>query len=164
MPIDLATRRPNRKLTRADLQSFPVWDWAVHEEEMSDLGMSFIRPTEHQGVPIGVSQHFIVAASAILNDGSRLSAVAEVTVQQKKVRVAPLFLFLKDHRLDFAAPETTTMLSHYTKLPNTWPVKWELAAPVQGEATLRSGRVAHGLARRCAFLWARLRGARAAPA
>jgi hypothetical protein len=111
-------------------------------------------------VPKGVVQQYIVAASAILNDGSRLPAVAEVSVHHKKVRVAPLFLFLKDHRLDFAATETITMLSHFTKVANTWPVKWELSAPVDGEGKLRSGRVAHGLARRFALLWARLRAPR----
>lgn len=164
MIIDLATRRSIRKVTRADLQAFPVWEWAVNEEEMGEQGASFLRPTEHQVVPGGVTQQYIVAASAILNDGTRLSAVAEVTVHQKKVRIAPLFLFLKDHRLDFAGAETLTMLSHFTKQPHTWPARWELAIPVGTESKLRSGRVAHGFARRCAFLWARLRGARTAAA
>lgn len=164
MIIDLATRRPFRKVTRADLQAFPVWEWAVNEEEIGGQGESFLRPTPHQAVPVGVAQQYIVAATAILNDGSRLSAVAEVAVHQNKVRAAPMFLFLKEHRLDFTAAETITMLSHFTKQPHTWPVRWELAVPVGAEGKLRSGRVAHGFARRCALLWARLRGARPAAA
>ncbi|MES2902006.1 MAG: hypothetical protein V4723_19930 [Pseudomonadota bacterium] len=164
MIIDLATRRPIRQVTRADLQAFPVWEWAVNEEEMGGHGESFIRPTQNQCIPTGVTQQYIVAAVAILNDGSHLPAVAEVSVQANKVRVAPLLLFLTEHRLDFYASETLTMLSHFTRQARSWPARWELAVAVEGETRLRSGRVRHGFARRCAFLWARLRSPGAAPA
>jgi hypothetical protein len=159
MTTDLASRRPIRKVTRADLQAYPVWEWALNEDDTGGQGESLIRPTGLDRIPAGSAQQYIVAATAILNDGSRLPACAEVTVGEKRQRVAPLFLFLQEHHLDFGGVETTTMLSHYTKVADTIPLRWELAVPLAAEEKLRSGSVRRGVMARLARLWSRLRAA-----
>jgi hypothetical protein len=139
MLIDLASRRSIRKIARADFAAYPVWEWALNEEETSGLDESFLRPTEHASIAPGLPGQYVVAASATLSDGQVLPACAEVTVGAKRLTVAPLSLFVQDRQLDFAGPETTTVLSHLTGQDGARAVSWSLAVMVDGKAKAPGG-------------------------
>lgn len=157
MTIDLATRRSIRKVSHADFAAYPVWEWAIDEENLGN-GESFIRPTSLDEVPSKSATHFIVSASTTLNDGTVLPSCLEVSTRGNKQCIEPMFVFLLDRHLDFAGVETTAMLSRYTKRVNIYPVAWQMAVPLSGENALRSGKIRHGLLKRLAQFWQRLRG------
>jgi hypothetical protein len=159
MTIDLDSRRSIRKIAREDFAAYPVWEWALNEEHTEGHGQSFVRPTALESLPIGLSCHYIVSATATLSDGSSLPACVEVSVRAKKVRIEPMFIFLQDRHLDFGGAATRTVLSHYTKRADARPVSWELAVPLDGETAPPKGLVRRSLVERLAQVWQRVSGA-----
>jgi hypothetical protein len=155
MLIDLASRRSIRKIARADFAAYPVWEWALNEEETTGLHESFLRPTEHSSITPGLPAQYVVSANATLSDGQVLPACAEVTVGAKRVSVAPLYLFVQDRQLDFAGPETMTVLSHLTGKDGARAVSWQLAVTVDGKAKAPSGTLRRPLLARLTGLFRR---------
>ena len=155
MTIDLSTRRSIRKVTHADFAAYPVWEWAIDEENVGS-GESFVRPTSLDVVPAGPDAHFVVAARTTLNDGTLLPSCLEVTIRKGKPCIEPMFVFLLDRHLDFAGVETTAMLSRYTKRVNIYPVHWEMAVPIAGESGLRSRKLRRSVLSRVAQWWQRV--------
>lgn len=136
MTPDLASRRPVRQMSRADFAAYPVWEWAINEDDSPGQGESFLRPTSLDSVPAGLPGHFVVSATVTLSDASVLPACVQVQVRaaarRKKPQMTPMFILMPDRHLDFAAQGSVTVLSHYTKVKDTRPVSWELAVPVAG--------------------------------
>ncbi len=97
-----------------------------------------------------MDRHYVVGATATLSEGSMLPACAEVYVRTKKVRVEPMFIFLQERQMDFGGPETVTVLSHYTKRPDTRPVSWALAVPIEGQGTPPKGALRKSILSRLA--------------
>jgi hypothetical protein len=159
MTIDLHSRRSIRKIARADFAAFPVWEWALNEELTHGDGESYVRPAALASLPLGPVRQFIVSATATLNDGSVLPACVEVSVRAKKVRIAPMFIFLQDRHLDFGGAETATVLSLYTKRADAHPVCWELAVPLEGGTVPPRGPVKRSMIARLRQGWKRLSGA-----
>lgn len=159
MTIDLQSRRSIRKIARGDFVAFPVWEWALNEEHTQGNGESFVRPTELGSIPLGPQRQLIVSATATLNDGSVLPACVELSVRAKKVRIAPMFIFLQDRHLDFGGAETATVLGLYTKRADAHPVSWELAVPLEGETAPPTGSVRRSILARLGQVWKRLSGA-----
>ena len=159
MTIDPDSRRSIRKITREDFVACPVWEWALNEEQAHGHGESLVRPTALASLPLDLVRHYIVSAIATLSDGSTLPACAEVSVRAKKVRIAPMFIFLQDRHLDFGGTETKTVLSHYIKRADARPVSWELAVPLDGETAPPKGAVRRSLAERLTQAWKRVSGA-----
>ncbi len=135
MTIDLTTRRSIRKISAADFAAYPVWEWAINEEEQHGHDESFLRPTSLDSLPAGVVRHFVVGASATLSEGTVVPACAEVQVRAKGVTVEPMFMLVQERQLAFGGAETVTVLSHYTKQAGTRPVRWVLAVGLDGQGT-----------------------------
>lgn len=152
MTPDLDIRRSIRKIARADLARYPVWEWALHEEETVGQGESFVRPTALDCIPLDAARQFVVGATVTLSDGSELPACAEVTVRAGKAEAMPMFIFLRDRQLDFAGAETQTTLAHYTKSAQVRPDRWVLDVPLAGRGELLGGKVKRSLWTRVAGL------------
>ena len=157
MTTDLATRRPIRRITSADFSVYPVWEWALDEEQSFGHDQSFVRPTAHTSVPMMAGGHFIVAGTALLNNGSELPACIEVRIDGGKAAFTPMFLLLPDRHLDFAGPESARVLSQYARRLNTYAVRWSLAVPVGESHEAPSERVQRSLPVRMSLFWMRLR-------
>lgn len=155
MVLDLQSRRSIRKISRADFAVFPVWEWAINEEETAGLDESFLRPTMLTSIAPGLSAHYVVGASATLSDGSVLPACAEVTVAGKKLGVEPLYLFVQERQLDVGTAETMTVLSHLTGQAEARAVSWTLAVPLDGQSEPPSGKISRPLGVRLASLFKR---------
>jgi hypothetical protein len=152
MNLDLDSRRSIRKISRADFAGYPVWEWALHEEETLGQDESFVRPTSLDCIPAEQARHYIVSATATLSEGTILPACVEVTVRKGKVTVAPLFLFLQDRQLPFGGADVVNTLSLLTKVAETRAVRWELTVPLSGQGTPLSGSVRSGWLARLARL------------
>lgn len=53
MTINLRTRKPITKLTPADLETFPVWEFALDEEDVEGQDETWVRPVDSSVVPRG---------------------------------------------------------------------------------------------------------------
>ncbi len=157
MTTDLATRRPIRRIASADFSVYPVWEWALGEEQTFDHEQSFVRPTPHARVPMQAGGHYIVLGNAVLNDASELPACIEVLVAGGKVEFIPMFLLLPDRHLDFTGAEATRVLSQYARRLNTYAVSWTLAVPVGESDAIHGAKVQRSLSVKAAQLWMRLR-------
>jgi|CXWL01.2.fsa_nt_gi hypothetical protein len=157
MITDLDSRRSLRKISCADFAAYPVWEWAINESDSLGGAESFLRPTTLDALGADPARHFVVSATATLNDGSVLPACVEVSMRGSKRQLEPMFIFLQERHLDFGGSETKTVLSHYTKRPATRPVRWTLAVPLAGSTVPPSGMVRESLAARVARLWQRVR-------
>ena len=155
MTPDLDTRRSIRKVTRADFAAYPVWEWALHEEETMGLGESFVRPLELGGLGPDALGQYLVSARVTLSDGSVLPACVEVGIRAGKMQAQPMFIFLQDRHLDFGGAETLTTLAYYTKSPAVYPVSWELAVALAGQTAPLKGKVRRSLFSRIARLFGR---------
>jgi len=150
MTIDLESRRSIRKICAADFAAYPVWEWAINEEEGHGHDESFLRPTSLDSLPASLVRHYVVGALATLSDGSALPACAEVHVSATSVQAEPMFIFVQERQLPFGGSETITALSHYTKQVDTRPLSWTLAVSVDGQSAPLAGEIRRSLASRLA--------------
>ena len=156
MTIDLHTRRSIRKIARADFVAYPVWEWAINEDQSHGHGESFVRPTELSSLSLALVRQYIVSATVTLSEGSALPGCVEVSVRNGKLHMEPMFIFLQDRHLDFGGAETRTVLSHYTKHPGARPVRWQLAVALDGESAPRQAQVRRSLLARLTEGWKRV--------
>ena len=156
MTIDLHTRRSIRKIARADFDAFPVWEWAINEDQSHGHEESFVRPTALGSLSLELVRQYIVSATVTLSDGSALPGCVEVSVRNGKPHMEPMFIFLQDRHLDFGGAETRTVLCHYTKNPDARPERWQLAVAFDGESAPRQEQVRRSLLSRLAQRWKRV--------
>ena len=139
--------KPYTKLTRADLEQSPIWEWLA-EDDTSDppdsIDESYTGPTDLIEIPTESFAQFIVAASIELKSGELMPGIAEVTTADGEVSIQPTTVFLLDRHLQIPGIETNRLLTRYTKSIDSCPVGWKLAIRVQGESEVRCGEIKHG--------------------
>jgi len=74
-------RRQVYELTPADLERFPVWEFALDEEGEEGQDEATVRPYEVSGPLDPADGMFIVRASLTLSDGTRLTGYVTPPVQ-----------------------------------------------------------------------------------
>ena len=139
--------KPYTKLTRADLQQAPVWEWL--SDESSDAGGEasdecFVQPTQFTAIPLLSIAQFTVAMTVGLQDGSFMPGIAEVTVAEGKISVQPTTAFLLDRHLQIPGVEANRLITRFTKTIENYPTSWMLNVPVEGETRKRSGKIRGG--------------------
>ena len=139
--------KPYAKLTPADLQQSPVWEW-LPEDDMTEpaetIDESHVRPTDLVEIPKRSFAQFIVATSIELKNGDLMPGIAEVTTAEGAISIQPTTVFLLDRHLQIPGVETNRLLTRYTKSIDNCPVGWRLAILIEGESELRSGEIKHG--------------------
>jgi hypothetical protein len=129
------------RLTRADLAAHPVWQYVAEPGE-PEQDESYVFPTELQTIPKESGyQQYLVAAVAVLRDGTEFPACVELTWHGRQLSCVPLWVFLLGRQLDFVGVDTDRLLSRYTRYPANRPKAWRLATLVEGERKVRSGKV-----------------------
>jgi hypothetical protein len=139
--------KPYAKLTRADLQQSPIWEWLPEDdstEPVDTIDESCVGPTDLVEIPRGSFSQFIVAASIELKSGDLMPGIAEVTTAEGAISIQPTTVFLLDRHLQIPGVETNRLLTRYTKSIDNCPVGWRLAILIEGESELRSGEIKHG--------------------
>lgn len=146
-PTATSIMKPYAKLTRADLEQSPVWEW-VPEGDSADgsesIDESFVGPTDLIEIPTESFGQFIVAATIELKSGDRHPGIADVTTDRGTVSIEPTTVFLLDRHLQIPGVETNRLLTRYTKSMDNCPVSWSLVVPIQGEKVVRTGPIKHG--------------------
>ena len=139
--------KPYAKLTRADLQQSPIWEWLPEDdstEPPDTIDESYVGPTDLVEVPKDTFAQFIVAASIELKSGDLIPGIVEVTTDDGTVSIQPTTVFLLDRHLQIPGVETNRLLTRYTKSIDNCPVGWRLSTLIEGESEIRSGEIKHG--------------------
>lgn len=139
--------KPYKKLSRADLERSPIWEWvpeADSETTTDAIDESFVAPTVLSEIPTGAFAQFIVAAIIELKSGERLPGIAEVTTDHGPISIEPTTVFLLDRHLRIPGVETNRLLTRYTKSIDNCPISWSLVVPIHGENAVRTGAIKHG--------------------
>lgn len=63
MPTTLATRKPVEDLSAADLEVFPVWEFATNDEGVEGQDETWIKPVDTLAIPSG---SFAVSMAAVM--------------------------------------------------------------------------------------------------
>lgn len=61
MPATIATRKPVTDLTADDLETFPVWEFAMDEENIPGRDETWVRPIDTATIPEGLSSISVAA-------------------------------------------------------------------------------------------------------
>ena len=139
--------KPYAKLTRADLQQSPIWEWLPEDdstEPPDTIDESYVGPTDLVEVPKDTFAQFIVAAAIELKSGDLMPGIVEVTTDDGTVSIQPTTVFLLDRHLQIPGVETNRLLTRYTKSIDNCPVGWRLSTLIEGESEIRSGEIKHG--------------------
>jgi len=139
--------KPYIRLCRADLVQAPVWEWIVDTDRDAageSADESHVQPTRFVEIPQEPFAQFIVATTIGLKDGSDLPGISELTVAEGRIAVRPTTVFLLDRHLQIPGVETNRLLTRFTRTLENYPVTWKLNVAIEGEATIRSGKIKGG--------------------
>jgi hypothetical protein len=78
MPATLKTRKPVNELTVANLDAFPIWEFATDEEGVEGQDETWVRPIRRNQVPLG-AYSLLVATDFSTAGGAQLRGFMIVT-------------------------------------------------------------------------------------
>jgi hypothetical protein len=140
----LRTRKPVDALTPDDLAAFPIWEFAIDEEDEPDRDETWVRPVKAARVPRGRASLSVAAdvetASGLRCDGFvGISTIEAVEIDALVLLVGGKYLFLSARH-----PETRTELCAAlgVRESEAFPLRYRLRILIRGERALREGVVA----------------------
>jgi hypothetical protein len=86
MPATLKTRKPVVKLTTADLNMFPVWEYAIDEEGDAEQDETWVRPVDCEVIRQGEYSQ-IVASDFTTARGKGLQGFMDITTARGQVDI-----------------------------------------------------------------------------
>lgn len=137
MNIGLDTRKPVDQLDATDLSTFPVWEFALDEEDVDDRDETWVRPIDTQVVP-GDRSSLVVAATFTTACTQEYSGFVIITTASQALEMHG-GVVLNGH--DYIPMESREELTTSLGLSETdlFPMTYVLHVPVQGELSCRSG-------------------------
>jgi hypothetical protein len=106
MPTTLATRKPVEELTVADLEAFPVWEFAIDGEgEDEEQDETWVRPLAGGAVP-AQGDALCVAAAVRLAGGPVYPAVLFCDADARGIEVSAVALLTTGGRVLFTGADT----------------------------------------------------------
>jgi hypothetical protein len=139
------TRKPLDKLSLADISAFPIWEFATDEEGAAGQDETWVRPQAAQEVPLD-AYSLSVAAEFEAPTGATFHGIVGVNTSSgyEAVHAAVVtdndYVFIPWPGYD-GAPESMRLAAKQLGLKQSelFPLKYRLAARVQGEAEPREG-------------------------
>jgi hypothetical protein len=148
MVATLKTRTPIHRLTLGDLQMFPIWEYAVGEENAVGQGDTWLRPLKSLSIPKGKNS-LTVAADFTMASGRTFRGFVRVSTAEKGVEIGqgvildgryPYLLIPNAHGVtEKAKADLATGLGLHAAA--VFPVVYKLRAHVQQEKAYRSGQL-----------------------
>jgi hypothetical protein len=152
--ITSSAPKPVDELTEADLRAFPMWEYALDEEDTYDE--TFVRPLELASVPLD-SWSIQIAARYWLRSGAEYFGCADVSLAADPQRILPQFIVVGGKSVALPYPPAADAIPDVDlgidlarhNLPKALglpiedilPAKFQLLVLVEGEVTLRVGTV-----------------------
>jgi hypothetical protein len=146
----LKTRKPIDELRIADIETFPVWEFATDEEENEDQDETWVRPLQRKQVP---SDAYSLSVSAVFTapTGAKYKGIVGVSTAEgfEAVHAALLtegnYVFVPWPGMAGASKMARDAAKELgSKAKDLFPLSYRLAVVVEGESTLREGVYSYG--------------------
>jgi hypothetical protein len=156
MRATLNTRKPVHKLLIRDFRSFPIWEYAIDEENEPGRDETWVRPVRSKFVPKGVysqlvSARFTTASGKRLNGfmtvntaGGRVEVLSGVVLGQLRFRPIPMVsraLAVKRRQKWAIQTRDELVAAIGQSEPTVLPLKYSLLVLIHGEKSYRQGRI-----------------------
>jgi hypothetical protein len=145
MKPSLRTRKPIDKLSLADIDAFPVWEFATDEEDVEGRDETWVRPVQAHEVPAEAFS-LSVAAAFRAPSGNHYRGIVGVTTFGD-IEIGHAAILTKDEYVFIpwpgyaggtsgsrAAAQSLGLREH-----ELFPLEYELSVLVQGESIRRKG-------------------------
>lgn len=147
------TRKPVGDLTPSDLEAFPIWEYAIDEEDVEGQDESWVRPVAASKIP-AKSYSQIVSSSFRTSSGQQFSGYMIVSPAASTAKVldhsggslfcesGQCFLIdLNGPALDFIKRDCLKEIKRALKLDarKLFPLAFELLVPIASEKQPRKG-------------------------
>lgn len=142
----LETRKPIDRLTRGDLSTFPVWEFALDEEGIEGRDETWVRPLDTQVVPRG-QYSLQVATDFTVACGRTYGGFIDVTTAEEPIEICGGVILDGSDYLVIPSPEmfdyTKARAEFLSRLglseSEMFPISYTLRVPVEGEQARRAG-------------------------
>jgi hypothetical protein len=146
----LKTRKPIDELRIADVEAFPVWEFATDEEGNEGQDETWVRPLWGKQIPAD-AYSLSVLASFTAPTGAKYKGIVGVSTAEgfEAVHAAVLtdsnYVFVPWPGMAGASEMARDAARELRSSANDlFPLSYRLAVPVEGEATLREGVYSYG--------------------
>jgi hypothetical protein len=146
----LKTRKPIDQLRIADVEAFPVWEFATDEEGNEDQDETWVRPLPGKQIP-GDAYSLSVLASFTAPTGAKYKGIVGVSTAEgfEAVHAAVLthdnYVFIPWPGMAGASKMARDAAKELgSKAKDLFPLSYRLAVPVEGEAAVREGVYSYG--------------------
>jgi hypothetical protein len=137
--MSLETRKPITDLTPADLDAFPIWEYALDEEGVEGQDETWVRPLNMPVVPR--NQYSLSVATEFRAVCGRIyPGFCIVTTAGQEVEIGAGVIL---HGTDYLPVDDREELCERTGLTEAelFPITYRLRVPIEGEQLRRSGTV-----------------------
>lgn len=137
--MNLETRKAVTDLTPADLDTFPVWEFALDEEGVEGQDETWVRPLNMPVVPRN-RYSLLVGTEFRAVCGGIYPGFCIVTTAGQEVEIGPGVIL---HGTDYLPADDREELLERTGLAEAelFPITYRLRVPIEGEHLRRSGTV-----------------------
>ena len=151
MKTTLSTRKPIDKITIADLEVFPIWEYATDEEGNPEQDETWIRPVKLKTIPAN-AYSLIVCASFSSASSRNFCGFMMVTTAEKPWEITPGAIVTTSGYHFIPSPPTASYVSPKNRAEfaaslglapvEAFPMTYKLHANITGEDRPREGMVA----------------------
>ncbi|MBA5689227.1 hypothetical protein [Rugamonas apoptosis] len=139
------TRKPIASLTRADLEAFPIWEFATDEEGHPGRDETWVRPSKASLIPLdsyslSIRAQFLTPTGNLLHGFISVNTVGEFETVHGAIFTNSDYVFIPWPGYGGAkqsAAEAAAQLS--LAIQDLFPLHFRLALPLEGESTPRNG-------------------------
>lgn len=149
MRVSIRTRKPCDKLKVADFTAFPIWEFALDEEDKPGRDESWVRPVESSFVPKG-AYSLLVATTFVTASGKKLNGFMTVSTDTNQVEIYHAqalgrlkFTSIPEKSRDKWDIEERKKFLKLLGQPESkvYPIQYTLRVMIQGEKTARQGKI-----------------------
>lgn len=143
--VTFLTRKPIASLTLADLEAFPIWEFATDEEGHPGRDETWVRPLKASLIPLNsyslsVRAQFQTPTGNLFHGFVSVNTAGEFETVHGAILASSDYVFIPWPGYDGAtqsAAEAAAQLS--LTVQDLFPLRFRLALPLEGESTPRNG-------------------------
>jgi hypothetical protein len=149
MKATIRTRKPCDKLKVGDFRAFPIWEFAIDEEDKPGRDETWVRPVKGVFVPKGAYSQLVASAFTIAS-GKKLNGFMIVTTADKQVDIGqPVILGRLGYRCIPMKSREKWVIRMRKEIvqamgqpeSEVFPINYTLLVTIQGEKTVRQGTI-----------------------
>lgn len=145
MKPSLQTRKPINELNPEDLEAFPIWEFAIDEEENEEQDETWVRPVpgnviDSDEYSLSVAANFITASGKAISGAVDVTTADEFEFGHAFLLYDGSYIFVPSEKFSDANQERNAVaLALGLPVEKVFPLKFTLRVLVEGETNFRNG-------------------------